>query len=271
MLKTVMIQRFFVRSMSAALALVTSAGLLLANTPSGFVVGGNSGVAPIWKSGEVTFVMRRGDCQKRSYGDGRGESDCLNGNSRSQLNARNLQRMGRAYEYAMEIWVDPAFRYNGRGWGNVNYRSRLWIAEWQRANTIKNHMYEMYLDSSKGATFEDKTCFSPRQFGQWNSVVMRVKWSDGADGFLQVICNGKVVYSLEGPNVVPPGCGTEAKLQCKPELQDLRKPILWSVGPSLKGHGMNYRDIGFPSAFPPFPETGITMKMRNLYVGKLRS
>ncbi|MCU9837168.1 polysaccharide lyase [Ruegeria sp. WL0004] len=244
---------------------------VLAQAPSGFVVGTNSGVAPVVKNGEVIFKMRRGDCQKRPYGDGRGESDCANGNSRSQLNAREKQRMGRAYEYSMEIWVDPAFRYNGRGWGKVNYRSRLWIAEWQRSNTIKNHMYEMYLDSAKGVTFEDKRCFSPNRFGQWNSVVMRVKWSNGADGFLQVICNGREIYSLKGPNVMPPGCGEEWKQQCKPELQDLTKPILWSVGPSLKGHGMNYRDFGFPSAFPPFPEGGITLKMRNLYVGRIRS
>ncbi|MCR9285743.1 MAG: polysaccharide lyase [Rhodobacteraceae bacterium] len=263
--------RLFAALVVLTLAVQCFAGVARADTPSGFYVGKNSGVAPEWKNGEVTFVMRRGDCQKRTYGDGRGESDCLNGNSRSQLNARNQQRMGRSYEYAMEIWVAPGFRYNGRGWGSVNYRSRLWIAEWQRSNTIKNHMYEMYLDSSKGATFEDKTCFTPRQFGKWNSVVMRVKWSNGSDGFLQVICNGKIVYSVNGPNVIPPGCGTEAKLQCKPELQDLKKPILWSVGPSLKGHGMNYRDFGFPSPFPPFPDTGITMKMRNLYVGGIRS
>lgn len=271
MLGIVSNKRTMARIAAVIVALLTSPSALQADAPSGFIVGRNSGVDPILKNGEVTFIMRRGDCQKRTYGDGRGESDCLNGNSRSQLNARDKQRMGRGYEYAMEIWVEPAFRYNGRGWGKVNYRSRLWIAEWQRSNTIKNHMYEMYLDSSKGAMFEDKICFSPRRFGQWNSVVMRAKWSNGADGFLQVICNGKVVYSIKGPNVIPPGCGTAWKLQCKPELQDLKKPILWSVGPSLKGHGMNYRDFGFPSAFPPFPEGGITMKMRSLYVGRIRS
>ncbi|MFY0691011.1 MAG: heparin lyase I family protein [Paracoccaceae bacterium] len=238
--------------------------------PKGFKEGRNSAVSPVWKSGELTFALKRGDCQSHPYGDGRGESDCKNGNSRSQVNARKEVRMGRAYEYAMDIWVAPGFRYNGRGWGTVNHRSRLWIAEWQRSGTIKNHMYEMYLDSRQGATFEDKVCFSPKDFGKWNRFVMQVKWSDGADGVLQVRCNGKVIYSRTGPNAIPPDCGKPWKLQCKTELQDLRKPILWSVGPSLKGHGMTYANFGFPSPFPPFPEAGLTMKVRNLYLGRIR-
>lgn len=257
------------------LAFSVSASLMIPTTatgaPRGFQEGRNSAVAPKWRNKELTFVLRRGDCQSRTYGDGRGESDCKNGNSRSQLNSKNKQRMGNFYEYAMDIWVDPGFRYNGRGWGKVNYRSRLWIAEWQRSDTIKNHMYEIYLDSNKGATFEDKVCFPPARFGQWNSFVLRVKWSNGSDGVMQVICNGKTIYSRQGPNAVPPGCGKPWKQQCKPELQDLGKPILWSVGPSLKGHGMNYARFGFPSPFPPFPDGGLTMKVRNLYLGRLRN
>jgi len=128
----------------------------------------------------------------------------------------------------------------------------------------------MYLDSSNGATFENKVCISPEQFGQWNSFVLQVKWSNSADGVIQVLCNGKAIYSRRGPNVVPPDCGKPWKQQCKLEMQDLSKPILWSVGPSLKGHGITYANYGFPSPFPPFPDSGISIKMRNLYVGRLR-
>jgi hypothetical protein len=241
-----------------------------ATAQQGFKEGSNSAVRPVWKNGEVTFSIRRGDCQARLYGDERGESDCKNGNSRSQLNSRKTQRMGRTYEYAMDIWIDPRFQYNGRGWGKVNHRSRLWIAEWQRSNTIKNHMYEMYLDSRGGAKFEDKVCFSPKQFGKWNTFVFQVKWSNSADGVMRVVCNGNVVYSRTGPNAIPPDCGQPSKQQCKLELQNLRKEVMWSVGPSLKGHGMTYARYGHPSPFPPFPESGLTMKVRNLYVGKIR-
>lgn len=238
--------------------------------PTGFSEGRNSAVTPKSKGGEVIFTLSRGQCQARTYGDGRGESDCKNGNSRSQLNAKKKQRLGQTYEYAFDLWIDPGFRYNGRGWGNVNYRSRLWIAEWQRENTIKNHMYEMYLDSRNGVTFEDKVCVPPSRFGQWNSFVLQVKWSNGPDGAMQVLCNDQIIYARKGPNAVPPGCGQPWKQQCKTELQDLSKPILWSIGPSLKGHGMDYARFGFPSPFPPFPDSGLTMKMRNLYVGRLR-
>lgn len=257
------------------IALFVSIGLAVPTaasaTPRGFKEGRNSAVAPEWRNQELTFRLKRGTCQARPYGDGRGESDCKNGNSRSQLNSNRKQRMGRTYEYAMDIWIDPGFRYNGNGWGSVNHRSRLWIAEWQRSNTIKNHMYEIYLDSRRGAMFENKRCFSPRQFGQWNSFVLKVRWSNGADGAMQVICNGKTIYARKGPNVIPPDCGKPWKQQCKPGLQDLSKPMLWSVGPHLKGHGTGYARFGFPSPFPPFPDSGLTMKVRNLYLGHLRN
>ena len=251
-----------------AIYVMSSIAPALAGAPSGFQEGRNSGVSPIWKNKELTFIMTRTDCQARPYGDGRGESDCLNGSSRSQVNARKQIGMGKDYQYFMEIWVDPDFRYNGKGWGGVNYRSRLWIAEWQRQNTIKNHMYEMYLDSVNGAKFEDKTCFRPSAFGKWNTFEMRVRWSTKDDGYLQVKCNGTIIYALKGANAVPPDCGKPWKNQCQTKHLDFSEDVLWSIGPSLKGYGMRHADFGIADPFPPFPETGITMKVRNLYYGR---
>ncbi len=242
----------------------------LAASPPGFEENRNNGTAPVWRKRELTFDLPRGACQARPYGDGRGESDCLNGNSRSQVHTKRKQRLGREYQYAMEVWIDPSFRYDGKGWGTVNHRSRLWIAEWQRIRTIKNHLYELYLDSRQGLLFEDKTCFGPRDFGKWNRFTMTVRWSNDADGYLQVSCNGKVIYATTGPNAVPPDCGKPWKQQCKLEHIDLSEPVQWQVGPNLRGHGMDYARFGFPSPFPPFPKDGLQMKVRNLYYGKPR-
>lgn len=252
------------------LTLLWTASVGWAGAPKGFVEGRNQEVSPQHRKGVVSFTLKRGDCQKRPYGDGRGESDCKNGNSRSQINSKSKQRMGRAYEYSMQFRIVPGFRYDGRGWGKVNHRSRLLLAEWQRVNTIKNHMYEMHLDSRRGVTFEDKTCVPPARFGEWNTFTLKVKWSNKADGFLQAACNGKVIYQIKGPNAVPPGCGKDYKLQCKPELQDLRQPIQWQLGPHLRGHGMGYARFGFPSPFPPFPKNGLRVDMRDIYYGKIR-
>ncbi|MFZ1725146.1 MAG: hypothetical protein WBO29_16830 [Albidovulum sp.] len=241
-----------------------------AKAPSGFVEARNQGVSPTIKGKTVTFRLRAGQCQSRDYDDGRGESDCKNGNSRSQINSKTHQSLDHEYSYSFDFRLVAPFSYNGKGWGKVNYRSRLLISEWQRINTIKNHMYEMHLDTVRGVTFEGKVCIRPRDLAQWNHVEVKVRWSANPDGFMQVACNGKVIYATRGQNAIPAECGTDQKLQCAPKYQDLSKPIQWQLGPVLQGHGMNYGNFGFPSPFPPFPENGIELEMRDVGYRQLR-
>lgn len=247
----------------AGVVSLTSAAM--AGAPSGFREAKFQGNAPTVKRGEVTFSLKPGQCSPKLYGDGRGESDCRNGQIRSQITNRKHARLGRAIEYAADIWIMPGFRYHK---GNAP-RSKLTIMEWQRIDTIKNHLYMLHLDS-RGARFEDKTCFPASQFGAWVSFRMQVKWSNEADGYLRVFCGGRLVYELTGPNAVPPDCGTRAKEQCKLELINLRPPVQWEVGPKLAGFGTVYAQFGLPSPFRPFPQSGLTMKMRNLYYGRIR-
>lgn len=238
-----------------------------ADAPRGFKEATFQGSSPKLNGGEVTFTLLPGQCSSKQYGDGRGESDCKNGNLRSRINAKEYAKLGQTMEYSLDLWIQPGFRYNK---GN-RPRSKLTVMEWQRINTIKNHIYTVHLDSSGGVKFEDKTCFSPAQFGQWVTLKMRVKWSKKDDGAMEVLCNGKRIFALQGQNAIPPGCGTKAKQQCHLDKMDLRPPIQWQVGPKLNGYGTVYKQFGKKSPFRPWPEAGLTMKVRNLYYGRLRN
>jgi hypothetical protein len=101
-------------------------------------------------------------------------------------------------------------------------------------------------------------------------VRIQARWSDGEDGVLQVLCDGRVAFQLLGPNLIPPGCGTDAKQQCQPVLQDLTQPIQWTVGPLLRGFGGDHASFGLASPFVAMPPEGITIRMRNLYEGRVR-
>lgn len=245
---------------------ITFGSTAFAGAPSGFKEARFQGNSPVVKGKEVTFSIKPGQCSKKSYGDGRGESDCKNGNIRSQITNRKHARLGTVIEYAADIWVEPGFRYSK----GSEARSKLTIMEWQRINTIKNHLFMLHLDSS-GAKFENKSCFSSKQFGSWVSFKMQVKWSKNDDGFLRVFCNGRKVYELIGQNAIPPACGTPAKRQCALDKINTRPPVQWEVGPKLNGFGTVYAQFGLPSPFRPFRQQGLTMKMRSLYYGKLRN
>ena len=246
------------------LVIISFAHPAFAGAPRGFKEATFQGSSPKTSAGEVTFTLLPGQCSSKKYGDGRGESDCKNGNIRSRINAKKHAKLGQTMEYSLDKWVQPGFRYSK---GN-SPRSKLTIMEWQRINTIKNHIYVLHLDSSGGVKFENETCFPAKQFGQWVTFKMRVKWSKNDDGFMEVLCDRKRIFALQGQNAIPPACGTEAKQQCQLDKMDLRPPIQWQVGPKLNGFGTVYKKYGRKSPFRPWPETGLVMKVRNLYYGR---
>jgi len=253
------------RALLAALAALLLALPALAGPP-GFSEHRFNGRDPEWRQGVATFHVKNGDCSPIKYGDGRGESDCHNGNLRSRYAYRQTARPGQALEYRMEIYIPADLRYGG----GPNRRSLLEIAEWQRVNTVKNHIHTLHLDSNKGLTFDDTRCLSPREFGRWNSFVMRVKWSTGADGFLQVICNGKTIIDYRGQTAIPRDCGQRGVYQCEPALQEPRKPVQFQVGILFRGWSEHRRAEGLNPAGRTAPASGFTVHMRNIAVSRLR-
>lgn len=244
-------------------AFVLSSGIAAASPP-GFKDHIFNGNRPVTEQGVTTFHVGPGDCSKKDYGDGRGESDCSNGNLRSRLAANKHASPGQTWEYRMDIFVPADFRFNG----GPNRWSLLEIAEWQRINTIKNHMHNLYLDSRRGMTFDDAVCFSPKAFGQWNRVVVRARWSGKNDGFLQVTCNDKVVYNKQdSQTLIPEHCGKPRTYQCVPELQEPSKPIQFQIGILFRGPSPS---ATYDVSDRKLPAGGITIQVRNLAVKRIK-
>lgn len=228
-----------------------------------------NGAKPERKGDTVIFRLGPADCSKRTYGDGRGESDCANGNLRSRIKAPKDARVGKEYEYSFEIYIPQSFTYPGDRTHPTG--TRLEVAEWGRTKGIKNHVYEMKLDARRGLMFERETCVSPKDFGRWNRVTVTIKWSKGQDGYLVARCNGRVVLERRNTQtVIPPDCGQSWKMQCDPARQKPDASIYWQVGPKFGGYGVTYKSIGKPSQFAAFPKGGIELAVRDLYMGRPR-
>lgn len=238
----------------------------VSSAPPGFKDHRFNGRQPVHSRGISTFHVQAGDCSPIDYGDGRGESDCFNGNLRSRMAHRTEARLGDSVQYSMEIFVPADLDYGG----GPNRRSLLEIAEWQRVSTIKNHIHQLHVDSRRGVTFDDVPCFAPSEFGRWNRFVMQVRWSDGDDGILRVLCNGRVVVSRSGQTATPPDCGEWGVFQCVPELQQVHRPIQFQVGILFRGYGERGRREGLNPAGRLPPPQGFTIRIRDASVSKIR-
>jgi len=224
-----------------------------------------NGTHPKFTDGIWSFELQEKECSAVKYGDGRGESDCSNGNLRSRVKAPRIIYPGQEVEYYVELRVDPNFRYDG---GKTLSWSKLEIAEWGRVEGVKNHIYDLQLDTKRGLTFERTVCVPPSQLSKWNSFRLNIKWAKNGDGYLEARCNGKVVLSRQSQQtVIPPDCAERYKEQCDPNKQIPEAGIYWHVGPKLSGHGSNYRSNGHSSHFSVFPTNGIKLEMRSLYQG----
>jgi hypothetical protein len=236
------------------------------SAPSGFQDHRFNGRDPAHSGGVTTFHVRAGDCSTIDYGDGRGESDCFNGNLRSRMDYRRMATLGDALQYEFEIFVPADLRFAG----GPNRRSLLEVAEWQRVNTIKNHIHTMHLDSRKGLTFDDVVCLRPGEFGKWNRVAVQVRWSMADDGILRVLCNDQVVLARTGRTAIPPDCGQPGVFQCEPALQRPNEPIQFQVGILFRGYGERGRRDGLSASGRTPPPEGFTIQMRNVSVKPVR-
>ncbi len=253
-------------------AIVLSAGQGIGKDISrDFKVQRFSATKPEFSKGVWSFDLQRDKCNPKTFGDGRGESACLGGRRSTQIRAPKHIKPGQKVVYSFDIFIPSDFSYDG----DRRYPafSRLFIAEWVRMEAIKNHIYEMALESRRGVTFERKVCFSPKEFGKWNTFQLSIYWSGKRDGYMEARCNDRIILSrMNTQTLIPPDCAAEYKLQCDPAQQTTRPDIMWKIGPNLYGYGRNFRDLSHSpsSPFPPFPPNGVRFMVRKLEVSIAR-
>lgn len=235
--------------------------------PDGMREGRNSARTPVVTDGVVTFTVLPGDCQGRTYGDGRGESDCANLNSKSYLAAGDV-RMGTAMMYAFDVRVagglTHAAFHNPRAvpfTGGPD--SRLSVAIWQ-GDLIKNHLVALDLDRTRGLTFLGKRCAGPGQLNGWTRFEMVVRWSASSDGLMQVRCNGRTIHAVSGqPTDQAPHC--HSSNHCEPGV--VKHPSHVNAG---FGIFFDKEVVGGVPTMPRVPASGLSVQMRDFTVQKVR-
>lgn len=256
----------------AALFALLAGSALAQGLPSGLSKGSNSKPDPVVEGGTVSFTIHRGVCTSRPYGDGRGESNCSNKNVQSYLGTgRSLEaRRGQAWRYAFEFWIDPRTNHRGHhspdaapftGQGVNN--SRLEIARWQGQGNVRNHIYDIEVDRTRGVTFLGRRCAGPESFGRWQRFEMQVRWSNDATGAIVVRCNGKAIYGADGiATDQAPHC--HIANHCEPGKVKHPARIYFQFGA--------FHDPVWPGGrreWAPIPEGGLTFRFRNVEIGRL--
>lgn len=221
------------------------------------------------KDGVTTFTLKDGGCSKIDYGDGRGESDCNNGNVRMGLTGP-IKAVGQTVDYKVDLWIDPNMQYPGyinsqaMGWLPDGRDSMLNLGNWE-GEFLHNFFFTIQADKTRGIMFATAQCQAPSDFGKWVSFDMKVHWANDKTGWIKVSCNDKIIYDKEDlATNQSPLCYT--RNQCEPNLYKDPKKVIYFLGPVMKGNGAQWKETGWDNKFVPIPPEGITVKMRNMSV-----
>lgn len=230
----------------------------------------NGSVAPVTEDGVTTFRIENEQCSTVDFGDGRGESDCLNGTVRSVFSHSPQAELGQVKEYRFDVRVDPSIEYEGyfnpesTGFEPGGWDSHLWLASWE-GTFLHNFIYVLKASKKAGITFAGEQCQAPEKLGDWVSFSMKVKWGGDDKAWIAVTCDDRYVYVAEdAPSNVAPDCYVQN--QCVPGEVRNPKRLLFIPGVKLNGWGHSWKEIGKDSAFVPIQPDGITVQMRNLAV-----
>ena len=196
-----------------------------------------------------------GECTDIRYGDGRGESDCYNGNIREALRGPRA-RIGASHTYSFDVKIEQPLGYLG------GLDPMLRIASWQ-GNLLHNFIYMFKLGAARGLLFSDEKCVAPDELGEWHTLSLEIKWANDKTGWVRAKCDGRVIYFAENLKTTDaPKC--KVTDQCEPGKSKSPSKIYYTLGPVMAGEGGNWSDFGHKtSQFREF-EGPITIFMRNI-------
>lgn len=262
----------FLRIAAIALfAVAAAAGVKADPLPRGFSLGGDdTPTKPVTKNGVTTFRIFDKECNPVPYGDDRGESDCTNGNIRSDMQFSPEAKIGQVVEYRFDLQLNADFAYPGYrndkafGFYPGAWDSRLRIASWE-GPLLHNFLYMIKADAKNGISFLARQCQAPEKFGNWVAFSMKVKWAADNTGWIKVTCDDRIVYADEGiATDQPPQCFITNV--CEPDLVKHPKSVLLKLGPVMAGFGYEWKKYGYASPFTPVQKEGISVSFRNIAI-----
>jgi hypothetical protein len=227
-----------------------------------------AGQDPTTDAGITSFHIDPDVCSETDYGDGRGESDCNNGNVRSNLYHQENMGIGQAVEYKFDIRIDPNLSY--AGYENISANgiypdgidSHLFVATWQ-GPLLHNFLYILKADTTNGLDFLANQCQAPSDFGKWVTFSLKILWASDNKGWVEATCDGRTIYADEAiPTNQAPHCYESN--QCEPWVEKNPDRFIFILGPMMEGFGPDWRKI--PAAtglFTPIQEGGITIQIKN--------
>lgn len=256
-----------------ALFVATSSIPALADPPPrGFIFNGHNHHDPVIEDGVVTFQVFEGQCSEIEYPDGRGESDCGGGEVRSSLWSSPWTPINQTVEYVFDIRVDESVKYEGYESNFVldllpnKIDSALWIAAWE-GNRLHNYLYQLKADTKNGIAFLGRTCQPASALGQWVSVSLRAKWTNDDKGWMQVRCDGALIYATEGvATAEAPHC--YGPNQCEPGVIKHPTEVGMHIGAFVSGFGPTFADRDLPSPFRDIQDDGILLQAKNIEIRK---
>ena len=219
----------------------------------------------------VSQIFNR-ECVNADYGDGRGESDCSNGNVSSAVETTKNFKINSRVRISFDFWiqpnlaVEPVRKEVGRGPFTTDpFHSYLVMFELERIKSIKNHVYDLDVDSRRGVTFLDSNCIRPSSFGSWHRFDFDLVYTNEEAGSLVVKCDDKVIFSRSGFNsALNPFCYPSNG--CSPQMkQNYNQPMRLELGAQMRGNGADAKESGLP-VFNEIQGDGIMIRYRNLNV-----
>ena len=259
-------------ALSVAFGMLLSAPALADPPPRGFIFNGHNAHDPVIEDGVATFQIFEGQCSAIPYPDGRGESDCGGGEVRSSLWSDPWVPINQTVEYTFDIRLDPSFKYGGYestfvlGLMPNKIDSALWIAAWE-GNKLHNYLYQLKADTTNGIAFLGRTCQAPSALGEWVSVSLRAKWTNDDRGWMQVRCDDRLIYAVEGiATTEAPHC--YGPNQCEPGIVKHPTEVGMHVGAFMSGFGPTFADRGLTSPFRDIQDDGILIQARNIVISK---
>jgi hypothetical protein len=234
-----------------------------------------SAINPTVEGDLTTFRIVQDQCSSVDYGDGRGESDCFNGNMRSQIQAsKNFVPSTVMYDFKVKINTDLKYR----GFNNFHPTARavlkrpdlldsaLRVATWE-GEYLHNYILNLKLDAIRGITFLQETCVKVEDLKNWNHIQLRVSWRGDATGSIHMKCNGIDVYNKE--NVISnanPECYVQNQCQTYRDGPPNPKTIIFNLGLSMQGYGYEWKKLGHPSPFVDLRSKEISLQLKDLQV-----
>jgi len=145
----------------------------------------------------IRFEVRDGDCSSSSTFD-----DCANDRSRHELFQKTSnQSDGDEDWYHFSIYVPDKPLVMGS--------AVTFLGQFQQSNGVAPLMFEDFdsgygfrqNDANNNWLYRDTILNNASYRDQWTDVLLHIKWSSVADGFIDVYINGNLVESLTGANI----------------------------------------------------------------------